>query len=79
MENVNFGGGCINDTLVHLANPNLPFGGTGNSGIGAYHGKASFETFTQQKSIMKKATWIDVPLRYPPYSGKMGLVKKVIK
>lgn len=79
VENVNFGGGCINDTLVHLANPNLPFGGTGNSGIGAYHGKASFETFTQQKSIMKKATWIDVPLRYPPYSGKMGLVKKVIK
>ena len=78
-EAVNYGGGCINDTLVHLANPNLPFGGTGNSGIGAYHGRATFETFTQQKSMMKKATWIDLPLRYPPYKGKMGLVKKVIK
>lgn len=79
VEVVNFGGGCINDTLVHFGNPNLPFGGTGNSGMGAYHGKASFNTFTQQKSIMKKATWIDVPLRYPPYNGKMGIVKKFMK
>ncbi len=79
VEAINFGGGCINDTLVHLGNPNLPFGGVGDSGMGAYHGKASFDTFTQQKSIMKKATWIDVPLRYPPYKGKLGVVRKIIK
>ena len=79
VEAVNFGGGCINDTLVHVGNPKLPFGGTGSSGIGAYHGRASFETFTRQKSIMKKATWIDVPLRYPPYKSKLSVVKKIMK
>ncbi|MEZ5025538.1 MAG: aldehyde dehydrogenase [Chitinophagales bacterium] len=79
LNNVRFGGGCINDTISHLANNNLPFGGVGNSGIGAYHGKHSFETFSHKKGICHKVTWPDVPLRYPPYNGKMVLVKQVLK
>lgn len=71
-----FGGGCINDVVAHLGNHNLPFGGQGNSGIGNYHGKASFDTFSHKKSIMKKPTWFDIPLRYPPYKGKLKWLKK---
>ncbi len=66
-----FGGGCINDTVVHLANPHLPFGGIGASGIGTYHGQASFSTFSRQKSILIKSNLLDIPVRYPPYTGKM--------
>ncbi len=55
-----FGGGCINNTLVHLANADLPFGGVGNSGIGTYHGRFSFESFTRTKSVLDTATWIDI-------------------
>jgi len=65
-----FGGGCVNDVIVHLSNPNLPFGGIGPSGLGEYHGKATYDTFTHKKSIVKSATWIDMPLRYPPYTEK---------
>jgi aldehyde dehydrogenase (NAD+) len=65
-----FGGGCINDTVIHLANPNLPFGGVGTSGIGSYHGQKSFETFTNYKSVFKQGTLVDIPLRYPPYNEK---------
>jgi aldehyde dehydrogenase (NAD+) len=65
-----FGGGCVNDCVVHLANPNLPFGGVGTSGIGSYHGQKSFETFTHQKSVYKQGTAVDIPLRYPPYNEK---------
>ncbi|MDN5202647.1 aldehyde dehydrogenase [Fulvivirgaceae bacterium BMA10] len=79
IQEVSFGGGCINDTLVHLGNTHLPFGGVGNSGMGAYHGLNSYETFSQKKSIIKKATWIDVPLRYPPYKGKLSLIKKIMR
>src|SRR5699024_9100856 len=75
MTNISFGGGCINDTLYHLANPHLPFGGTGNSGMGAYHGKYSFDTFSHQKSILKQTTKFDIPFRYP--GGK--LAKAVVK
>lgn len=71
---VRFGGGCINDVLVHLANHRLPFGGVGQSGMGSYHGKDSFETFSRKKSVLKHATWLDVPLRYPP-----GLPMKWLK
>lgn len=71
INNVQFGGGCINNTLVHLANADLPFGGVGNSGIGAYHGKFSFETFTRAKAVVKTPTWIDPALKYPPYKGKL--------
>lgn len=65
-----FGGGCVNDVIVHLSNPNLPFGGIGPSGLGEYHGKSTYETFSHKKSIVKSATWIDMPLRYPPYTEK---------
>ncbi len=70
-----FGGGCINDTIAHISSPRLPFGGTGNSGMGSYHGKASFETFSHQKSMMKKSTLFDIQAMYPPYKGKMKLIK----
>lgn len=72
---VPFGGGCINDTVIHLANPNLPFGGVGSSGIGSYHGQKSFDTFTHYKSVYKQGTKVDVPVRYPPYEGKLGILK----
>lgn len=78
-ENVSFGGGCINDTVAHLVNTNMPFGGVGDSGIGSYHGRSSFQTFSHQKSVMKKATWLDVPLRYAPYKGKMKWLKMAFR
>jgi aldehyde dehydrogenase (NAD+) len=74
-----FGGGAINDTLIQFANPKLPFGGVGTSGMGAYHGKRSFDTFTHQKSMTKHANWLDIPFRYAPYKGKTGLIRFMIK
>lgn len=74
-----FGGGCINDTIMHIANKNLPFGGVGHSGMGAYHGKASFDTFSHKKSVSKKGTWLDVPLRYAPYKNKVTTLRKIFK
>lgn len=79
IDNVQFGGGCINNTLVHLGNPDLPFGGVGNSGVGAYHGKFSFETFTRVKAILKTATWVDPSVKYPPYKGKLKFLKWFFK
>lgn len=75
IRRVPFGGGCINDTVIHLANPNLPFGGVGSSGIGAYHGRKSFDTFTHYKSVYKQGTKVDIPVRYPPYEGKLSVLK----
>jgi aldehyde dehydrogenase (NAD+) len=69
-DNVPFGGGCVNDTITHLGNPNLPFGGVGESGIGTYHGKASFDTFSRPQSVLKKSFWPDPDIRYPPYNEK---------
>jgi aldehyde dehydrogenase (NAD+) len=74
-----FGGGAINDTIVHFANPKLPFGGVGSSGIGSYHGKHTFNTFSHKKSVVKRGNWLDVPLRYAPYKGKMKLIKFFLK
>jgi aldehyde dehydrogenase (NAD+) len=71
------GGVCINDTLVHASNSNLPFGGVGESGIGRYHGRYSFETFSHRKSILKRSKYLDLPLRYPPYKNKLSLIKKL--
>lgn len=79
LENLSFGGGCINDTLYHLANPHLPFGGVGQSGMGAYHGKYSFDTFTHQKSIMKQTTAFDIPLRYPGGRVLKAILGKIMK
>lgn len=74
-----FGGGCINDTVVHFSNRRLPFGGVGSSGIGAYHGKLSFDTFSHKKAIVKKANWLDIPFRYAPYNNKLKMIKKILK
>ena len=70
LNTCSFGGGCINDTIIHLANSHMGFGGVGYSGMGSYHGKLSFDTFTHYRSIVKKYTWIDMPVRYHPYSEK---------
>lgn len=77
LRNTSYGGGCINDTVVHLATSYMPFGGVGNSGMGGYHGKASFDTFTHKKSIMKKSGLIDIPIRYAPFKNKLSLLKKI--
>jgi aldehyde dehydrogenase (NAD+) len=79
LQRVPFGGGCVNDTLIHLANPHLPFGGVGSSGMGSYHGKKSFETFTHFKSVYDQSSKVDIPLRYPPYKGKLNLLKYLIR
>ena len=67
LDRISFGGGCINDTVVHLATSRMGFGGVGCSGMGSYHGRRSFETFTHEKNILKKYGWIDLPLRYQPH------------
>ncbi|HXH30345.1 MAG TPA: aldehyde dehydrogenase [Bacteriovoracaceae bacterium] len=79
IDQVPFGGGCINDTLLHLTNPNLPFGGIGPSGLGSYHGKKSFDTFTHYKSVFEQMTAVDIPIRYPPYKGKLSWVKFLLR
>ena len=76
---ISFGGGCINDTLMHISNPNLPFGGVGNSGIGSYHGAFGFETFSHRKAVLEKANWGEPNLKYPPYTDtKKSIMKKVL-
>lgn len=72
-----FGGGCINDTIVHLATNNMGFGGVGESGMGAYHGKIGFDTFSHKKSIVDKKTWIDVNLRYQPFTKLKETVMRI--
>jgi len=79
LQQYSFGGGCINDTVVHLVNNRLPFGGVGNSGMGAYHGKKTFDIFSHKKSIVKRGTWLDLPVRYAPYSNKLKNVRKMLK
>ncbi len=79
LSRLSFGGGCINDTVVHLATSYMPFGGVGSSGMGQYHGKESFETFSHQKSIMKKSLLLDIPLRYPPYRDLYLKLLKMIQ
>ncbi|MBC7523941.1 MAG: aldehyde dehydrogenase [Flavobacterium sp.] len=78
MKKYSFGGGSINDTIIHFSNSRLPFGGVGNSGIGAYHGKLSFDAFSHKKSIVKKGLWLDLPLRYAPYSNKLKNIKQLL-
>lgn len=75
-----FGGGCVNDCIIHLATSYMPFGGMGESGMGAYHGKTGFDTFSHYKSIVDKKTWLDLPMRYQPYTdlGK-SLIRKFLR
>ncbi len=77
LEEMRFGGGCINDTIMHLANSNLSFGGVKDSGIGRYHGRKSFEAFSYEKCIVKKEFWPDLPLRYPPLKDRIKYIRKV--
>ena len=74
-----FGGGVVNDSLVHFTNPNLPFGGIGNSGIGGYHGKYSFDLMSHTKPLVKRSFWFDPPQRYAPYPKSISLLKKILK
>lgn len=75
VEELPFGGATINDVVIHLANNNMGFGGVGNSGMGSYHGKAGFDCFTHYKSILKKGTWLEIPLRVPPFKGKLDIFR----
>ena len=79
LSRVSFGGGCVNDTVMHLGNENLPFGGVGNSGMGSYHGKTGFETFSHLKSVLLKSSCFNVDLLKPPYGKKIKLIKKFYK
>ena len=77
VDKCSFGGGCINDTIIHLATSELGFGGVGESGMGAYHGKVGFDAFSHTKSIVDKKLWLDLPMRYKPYTSKLN--KKLIR
>jgi aldehyde dehydrogenase (NAD+) len=80
VQQVPFGGGCINDTIIHIATKNLPFGGIGNSGMGRYHGKYTFDTFSHEKAVVKKYTWLDLHMRYQPYTRwKEKLIRFFLK
>lgn len=79
IDTIQSGGACINNCVFHVANAYLPFGGVGESGMGAYHGFHGFECFSHKKGVLKTATWIDIPLAYAPYGNKINLLRKIIK
>ena len=79
IETYSFGGGTINDTMIHFGNSKLPFGGVGESGMGAYHGRLGFDTFSHKKGIVIKGNWLDIPLRYAPYTNKLKKLKNLFK
>ncbi|WP_010283230.1 aldehyde dehydrogenase [Bacillus timonensis] len=79
LESISFGGGCVNDTVYHFTSPHLPFGGVGESGIGAYHGKGSFDVFSHEKGIMKQTTRFDLPFRYPTTKHGLKWIKMIMK
>lgn len=78
MSSVSFGGGCINNCMMHYGDPSLPFGGIGESGVGAYHGEHSFQTFSHMKGVLRSQTLIDPSLTYPPYQKKMGIIRRLL-
>lgn len=79
-QTLTYGGGCVNDTVVHLSNPSMPFGGVGSSGMGSYHAKQGFDTFTHEKSVLRKALWLDIPVRYAPYDDRLtGLLRLLLR
>ncbi len=79
VNKISAGGVCINDTIMHIASNKLPFGGVGNSGIGKYHGEFSFLTFSNQKPVVYKKTWLDIPIRYAPYKNKLKIIKWLMR
>lgn len=79
MQKISFGGGCINNTVWHFTNKKMAFGGIGNSGLGAYHGQFTFEIFSHRKPVLKSPTWFDPSIKYPPFKGKINLLKKIFK
>jgi aldehyde dehydrogenase (NAD+) len=80
LDELSFGGGCVNDSIMHISNSHLPFGGVGDSGMGTYHGEAGFKTFSHYKSILDKPTWFELNLKYPTYTSfKFKLIKKLMK
>jgi aldehyde dehydrogenase (NAD+) len=80
LKQISFGGGAINEAVMHITNPKLPFGGVGKSGMGSYHGKAGFDCFTHYKSILDKPTWLELPIKYAPYSKrKLSWMKRLFK
>jgi len=78
LSNTTSGGGCVNDVLIHLTHPDMPFGGVGNSGVGRYHGKYSFEAFSHYRSILKRSNLLDPMLRYSPYKDRIKLIRKLV-
>ena len=70
-DELSYGGGCVNDVVIHLATSSMGFGGVGESGMGTYHGKDGFDAFSHIKSVVDKKTWIDLPMRYQPYTKKL--------
>lgn len=79
LNRFSYGGGVINDSIVQFVNDRLPFGGVGNSGIGNYHGKKTFETFSHLKGVVHRDTWLDLPMKYAPYGNKLNLIKKALR
>jgi aldehyde dehydrogenase (NAD+) len=79
LQAVNFGGGCVNNSSWHFTNHHLPFGGRGNSGIGRYHGKYSYDVFSHAKAVMKTPTWFDPAIKYPPFKGRLKIFKWMIR
>jgi aldehyde dehydrogenase (NAD+) len=79
LQSIPFGGGCVNNSSWHFTNHHLPFGGRGNSGIGKYHGKYSFEVFSNTKAVMKTPAWFDPAIKYPPFKGRLRLFKWIIR
>lgn len=79
VKNISAGGVTINDTIMHIASNKLPFGGVGNSGMGSYHGRFSFNTFSNQKPVVYKGTWLDIPIRYAPYRNKLKILKWLMR
>ncbi|MWC29405.1 aldehyde dehydrogenase family protein [Paenibacillus sp. MMS18-CY102] len=79
LERISFGGGCVNDTLLHFASPYLPVGGVGDSGMGRYHGESSFFTFSHQKSVLHQATFCDIPFRYPNSQWGLAIIRRLLR
>lgn len=79
IENISFGGGCINNSVFHITNTNLPFGGIRNSGLGSYHGVSTFNLFTHHKSVLSSATWFNPAIKFPPFDGRLNIFKKIMR